>query len=178
MLLAVDRRALYAIRPDSCSSSVKRPSAILGAMSIKADISEHLKEAMRAKDTVRLDAIRSIRAAITLREVEKQKELSDEEVIDVVRGLRKQKLESIEMFQAGGRADLVERETREKELLEAYLPQAPSREQVEQTVAQIIAELGASSVKDMGRVMSASKERLSGADGKVLSEVVRAQLAK
>lgn len=133
---------------------------------------------MRAKDAVRLDAIRSIRAAITLREVEKQKELSDDEVIDVVRSLRKQKLESIEMFQSGGRADLVERETREKEQLEAYLPQAPTREVIEQTVAQIISELGASSVKDMGRVMQASKERLSGADGKLLSEVVRAQLAK
>jgi len=133
---------------------------------------------MRAKDSVRLDAIRSVRAAITLREVEKQRELNDDEVIEVVRTLRKQKLESIEMFQSGGRADLVERETREKEVLESYLPQAPTREAVEQTVAQIISELGASSVKDMGRVMQASKERLSGADGKLLSEVVRAQLAK
>jgi uncharacterized protein len=147
-------------------------------MSIKDQISEDLKAAMRAKDTVRLDAIRSIRAAITLREVEKQKELVDDEVIELVRGLRKQKLESIEMFQAGGRADLVERETREKELLESYLPQAPSREVIEQTVAQVIAELGASSVKDMGRVMQASKERLSGADGKLISELVRAQLTK
>lgn len=147
-------------------------------MSIKEKLSEDLKAAMRAKDSVRLDAIRSIRAAVTLREVEKQKELTDDELLEVVRGLRKQKLESIEMFQQGGRADLVEQQTREKELLEAYLPQAPSREQVEQTVAQIIAELGASSVKDMGRVMAASKERLSGADGKVLSEVVRAQLSK
>ncbi|HET8936809.1 MAG TPA: GatB/YqeY domain-containing protein [Polyangiales bacterium] len=147
-------------------------------MSIKDKISEDLKAAMRAKDSVRLDAIRSVRAAITLREVEKQRELNDDEVIEVVRSLRKQKLESIEMFQSGGRADLVERETREKEVLESYLPQAPTREAVEQTVAQIISELGASSVKDMGRVMQASKERLSGADGKLLSEVVRAQLAK
>lgn len=147
-------------------------------MSIKDKISEDLKAAMRAKDAVRLDAIRSVRAAITLREVEKQRELNDDEVIEVVRGLRKQKLESIEMFQSGGRADLVERETSEKAVLESYLPQAPTREAVEQTVAQIISELGASSVKDMGRVMQASKERLSGADGKLLSEVVRAQLAK
>lgn len=147
-------------------------------MAIKDKISEDLKAAMRAKDSVRLDAIRAIRAAITLREVEKQKELNDEEVIELVRGLRKQKLEAIEMFGAGGRADLVERETREKEVLESYLPQAPSREAIEQTIAQIISELGASSVKDMGRVMAASKERLSGADGKLVSEVVRAQLAQ
>ena len=145
-------------------------------MSIKEKITEDLKAAMRAKDSVRLDAIRAIRAATTLREVEKQKELGDEELVEIIRGLRKQKLESIEMFQAGGRADLVERETREKEVLEGYLPQAPTREVVEQTVAQVIAEIGASSVKDMGRVMQASKEKLSGVDGKQLSEVVKALL--
>jgi uncharacterized protein YqeY len=147
-------------------------------MSIKDKISEDLKAAMRARDSVRLDAIRAIRAAITLREVEKQKELNDDEVIELVRTLRKQKLEAIEMFGAGGRADLVERETSEKAVLESYLPQAPSRELVEQTIAQIISELGVTTVKDMGRVMAASKERLSGADGKLVSEVVRAQLAQ
>jgi uncharacterized protein len=146
-------------------------------MSIKLQIAEDLKAAMRAKDTVRLDAIRSVRAAITLREVDSQKELNDAEVIELIRGLRKQRLESIELFQAGGRSDLVERETREKEILESYLPQGPTREQIEQTLTQIIAELGANSLKDMGRVMQAGKERLAGADGKQLSEVVRALLA-
>jgi uncharacterized protein YqeY len=147
-------------------------------MSIKEKLAEDLKEAMRAKDAVRLDAIRSIRAAVTLREVEKQKELNDDEVLELVRGLRKQKLEAIEMFQSGGRADLVERETREKALLESYLPQAPTREVVEEAVKALIIELGVTSVKDMGRVMQACKERLPGADGKLLSEVVRAQLAR
>lgn len=147
-------------------------------MSIKAKLAEDLKEAMRAKDTVRLDAIRSVRAATTLREVERKKELTDDDVLEVIRGLRKQKVESIEAFQAGGRADLVERETREKALLEAYLPQAPGRETIEQVVSAVIAELGASSVKDMGKVMQASKERLSGADGKLLSDVVRALLTR
>jgi uncharacterized protein YqeY len=147
-------------------------------MSIKEKLAEDLKAAMRAKDSVRLDAIRAVRAATTLREVEKQKELGDEELVEVIRGLRKQKLEAIEMFQAGGRADLVERETREKELLEAYLPQAPTREAMEKTVAAIIAELGASSPKDMGRVMQASKERLAGVDGKELSAVVKALLSR
>jgi uncharacterized protein len=146
-------------------------------MAIKDKLSEDLKAAMRAKDSVRLDAIRAVRAAITLREVEKQKELNDDEVIELVRGLRKQKLEAIEMFGAGGRADLVDRETREKEVLETYLPQAPTREVIEQTIAQVISELGATTIKDMGRVMAASKERLAGADGKLLSEVVRAKLA-
>lgn len=147
-------------------------------MTIKERLTEDLKAAMRAKDTVRLDAIRSVRAAVTLREVETKQELDDAAVADLIRTLRKQKQESIDMFQSGGRADLVEVATREKELLEAYLPQGPSRETMEQTVSQVIAELGASSVKDMGRVMQASRERLSGADGKQLSEVVRALLAR
>jgi uncharacterized protein YqeY len=147
-------------------------------MTIKDQLSEDLKAAMRAKDTVRLDAIRSVRAAITLREVDSKKELSDGDVVEVIRGLRKQKLESIEMFGAGGRTDLVERETREKEILEAYLPQAPTRETIEQTVGQVIAELSATTIKDMGRVMQASKERLPGADGKQVSEVVRALLTR
>ena len=147
-------------------------------MSLKDKIAEDLKAAMRAKDAVRLDAVRSIRAAVTLREVEAKKDLSDSEIADLIRTLRKQKLEAIELFQSGGRTDLVDRETREKEILEAYLPQAPTREVIEQTVLQVITELGATSLKDMGRVMQASKERLAGADGKQLSEVVRGLLAR
>jgi hypothetical protein len=147
-------------------------------MSIKDRLTEDLKAAMRAKDTVRLDAIRSVRAAITLREVDTQQELNDEAVLELIRGLRKQRIEAIEAFQAGGRADLVEQQTREKELLEAYLPQTPTREVVQQTVAEIIAELGATSVKDMGRVMQASKARLAGVDGKELSDVVRGLLSR
>jgi uncharacterized protein YqeY len=147
-------------------------------MSIKDKLAEDLKAAMRAKDSVRLDAIRSVRAAVTLREVDSQKELDDAGVLELIRALRKQRIEAIEMFQSGGRADLVERETREKELLEAYLPQAPTREAIEQSVAQLVVELGATSVKDMGRVMQACKERLPGVDGKQLSEVVRALLPR
>jgi uncharacterized protein YqeY len=147
-------------------------------MTIKEKLTEDLKTAMRAKDAVRLDAIRAVRAAITLREVDAKQELDDQAVLELIRGLRKQRIEAIEAFEAGGRTDLVEQQTREKELLEAYLPQTPTRAIVEQTVAQVIAELGATSVKDMGRVMQASKTRLSGADGKELSEVVRALLSR
>jgi uncharacterized protein len=147
-------------------------------MSIKERLADDLKTAMRAKDELRLDAIRSVRAAITLREVNGQKDLEDSEVLEVIRALRKQRLESIESFQQGGRADLVERETREKEVLEAYLPQGPTRESVEQTVGEIIRELGADSPKDMGRVMQTSKERIAGVEGKLLSEVVRAALSR
>jgi uncharacterized protein YqeY len=145
-------------------------------MSLKDKLAEDLKAAMRAKDSVRLDAIRSVRAAITLREVDKQKDLGDDEVIELIRTLRKQKLEAIELFQQGGRTDLVDRENQEKVLLEAYLPQAPSKEAMEQALNKIIADLGASTPKDMGRVMQAAKEQLPGVDGKQLSELVRGLL--
>lgn len=145
-------------------------------MSIKAKLAEDLKSAMRAKDTVRLDAIRSVRAAITQREVDSGKDLEDAGVIEVIRSLRKQRVESIEQYQAGGRADLVATEQREKELLESYLPQAPDRATIEQTVQAAVSELNATSVKDMGRVIQLAKERLSGVDGKELSEIVRATL--
>ena len=144
-------------------------------MSTKAKLAEDLKEAMRAKDSVRLETIRSVRAAITQRELE-GKELDEAGVHEVLRSLRKQRVESIEQYRAGGRDDLVAQETREKELLEGYLPSAPNRETIEATVRALVGELGATSVKDMSRVMSAAREKLVGADGKLLSEVVRAAL--
>src|SRR5688500_2292536 len=94
-------------------------------MELKAKLAADLKDAMRAKDAIRLDTIRSIRAAITQREVDTQKELDDTAITDIVLGLRKQRVEAFEQYQAGGRADLAEREQQEKALLEAYLPAAP-----------------------------------------------------
>jgi uncharacterized protein YqeY len=146
-------------------------------MSIKAKLAEDLKAAMRAKDAVLLDTIRSVRAAITLREVDGGKDLDDVAVFDIIRGLRKQRVESIEQYKAGGRDDLVAQEEREKALLEAYLPAAPSKEAIEAAARAVIAELSASSLKDMGRVVQATKARLTGVDGKQLSDVVRALLA-
>jgi uncharacterized protein YqeY len=145
-------------------------------MSIKAKLAEDLKAAMRAKDAVLLDTIRSVRAAITQREVDGGKDLDDEAVFTLIRGLRKQRVESIEQYKAGGRDDLVAQEEREKQLLEAYLPAAPTKDSIEAAVRAVIAELGASSIKDMGRVVQATKARLSGVDGKQLSDVVRALL--
>lgn len=144
-------------------------------MSIKAKLAEDLKDAMRAKDTVRLETIRSVRAAILQREADGP-ELDDAGVLEVLRALRKQRVESIDQYRAGGRDDLVAQETREKELLEGYLPAAPDRAQIEGVVRSLVSELGATSVKDMGRVMNAARPRLAGADGKLLSEVVRALL--
>jgi uncharacterized protein YqeY len=152
-------------------------------MSLKAKLGEDLKEAMRAKDTVRLDTIRSIRAAITQREVDAaekegvQKELDDAAIVEIVRSLRKQRLESIEQYNAGGRSDLAEKEVREKELLEAYLPAAPDAAAVEAAVRAAIAAVGATSPRDMGKVMTAAKEKLGSVDGKALSEVVKRLLS-
>jgi uncharacterized protein len=146
-------------------------------MSIKAKLAEDLKAAMRAKDAVLLDTIRSVRAAVTQREVDGGKDLDDGAVFDVIRGLRKQRVESIEQYKAGGRDDLVAQEERERDLLEAYLPAAPTKDAIEAAARAVIAELGASSIKDMGRVVQATKARLTGVDGKQLSDVVRALLA-
>ncbi len=142
-------------------------------MSLKAKLGEDLKSAMRERDSVRLDAIRSIRAAVTQREVDGQKELDDAAIIELIRGLRKQRVESIEQYTLGGRPDLVEKETREKELLEAYLPAAPDAAALEAAVRAAISQTGASSVKDMGRVMQLAKQQLGSVDGKVLSDLVK-----
>jgi uncharacterized protein YqeY len=142
-------------------------------MSLKAKLGEDLKSAMRERDSVRLDAIRSIRAAITQREVDGGKELDDAMIIDLIRGLRKQRVESIEQYTLGGRADLVETETRERDLLEAYLPAAPDAAALEAAVRAAISQTGASSVRDMSRVMQLAKQQLGSVDGKVLSDLVK-----
>jgi uncharacterized protein len=147
-------------------------------MGIKEQLSEDLKTAMRAKDSLRLNTIRSVRAAITQKEVDGGKELDDAAVFDLIRGLRKQRIESIEQYKAGGRDDLVDTEVHEKELLEAYLPAAPSRDTIEAAVQGVIKELGASSIKDMGRVVAAAKGKLAGVDGKELSDVVKGMLVR
>jgi uncharacterized protein YqeY len=147
-------------------------------VSLKAKLGEDLKSAMRERDTTRLDTIRSIRAAVTQREVDSQKELEEAAILELIRGLRKQRIESIEQYKLGGRDDLVEKEEREKQLLEAYLPAAPDAATVEQAVRASIDKLGATSVKEMGKVMAAAKDQLPGVDGKLLSEVVKKLLAK
>ncbi len=146
-------------------------------MDLKEKLTHDLKDAMRAKDQLRLDTIRSIRAAVTQREVDGQKELSEGEIHDLVRTLRKQRNEAIEQYRAGGREDLAEKEERERTILETYLPAAPDAAAMEAAVRAVIAETGASSPRDMGKVMQAVKERLSGADGKVLSALVKQLLS-
>jgi uncharacterized protein YqeY len=147
-------------------------------MAIRERIGEDLKAAMRARDTLRMDTIRSIKAALLLRETDMAGELSEDELIALVRGLVKQRNDAIEQYDAGGRKDLADNERREKEILETYLPAAPDAASVSKVVAEVAAELGASSMKDMGAVMKEAKARLGAAvDGKALSDAVKARLS-
>jgi uncharacterized protein len=146
-------------------------------MDLQKRLDEDLKQAMRARDTVRVETVRNVRGAIRFREIESGQPLSPDEVLKLIRGLVKQREESITQYREGGRADLVERESAEKAILESYLPAAPSAADVERVVGELVAELGATSLKDMGRVMKAALERLGpSADGKAVSAAVKAKL--
>jgi uncharacterized protein YqeY len=133
---------------------------------------------MKAKDAARLSALRMLKAAIMNKGVEKGRDLEDAEVLQVVSSLVKQRRDSIEQFSKAGRTDLVEKETGEVAVLEAYLPPAATPEQIDAAVAEAIAETGASAAKDMGKVMKAVMPKLAGknADGKAVNEAVRRKL--
>jgi uncharacterized protein YqeY len=147
--------------------------------SLTERIGADLTAAMKAKETVRLAALRMLKAAITNKGmVEKGRDLSDAEVLQVVASLVKQRRDSIEQFAGAGRTDLVEKETAEIAVLEHYLPPAATAEEIEAAVAAAIAEAGASSPKDMGKVMKAVMPKLAGknVDGRTVNEAVRRKL--
>jgi len=148
-------------------------------MSLRERLEADMKAAMKSRDTLRLETIRGVRGAMRNKEIELGGTLDDEAILRVIRTLVKQRVDSIEQFQAAGRGELVAKETAERQLLESYLPAAPDPKAVEAAVAAVIAELGAQGPKDMGRVMKASLEKLgAGADGKLVSEAARRLLAK
>jgi uncharacterized protein YqeY len=142
-------------------------------MTLKERITEDMKAAMRAKDAPRLSAIRLLLAAMKQREVDERIDLSDPDVLGIVEKLIKQRRESIAQYDAAGRRDLADAEKFELQVLAAYLPQQMSDAEIAAAVAAAVAELGAASVKDMGKVMAALKPRLAGrADmGKVSAQV-------
>lgn len=147
-------------------------------MSLQERLASDLKDAMRARDTLRTETLRAVKAAVLNREVATGNTLSEDDVIATIRSLVKQRDDSIAAFEEGGRPDAAEAEAKEKEILLSYLPAAPDAAAVESTVAAVIAELGAGSMKDMGRVMKECKARLgAGVDGKVLSGTVKAKLS-
>ena len=148
-------------------------------MGLKDRITEDMKNAMRAKDALRLLTIRGLLAACKQREVDERIELDDAAVIAIVDKLVKQRKDSITQFAAGGRADLVEKEAAELALLEAYLPQRLSSAEVSAAVATIVADLGAAGPGDMGKVMAAAKAKLAGsADMSLVSAAVKQTLVK
>jgi len=146
-------------------------------MSLKARITDDMKTAMRAKEMARLGTIRLLLAAIKQREVDERIELDDAAVSSIVENLIKQRKDSISQFQVAGRDDLVAAEQAELVVLQAYLPEQLSAAEVEAAVATAIAESGASSAKDMGKVMGLLKPRLAGrADMGQVSALIKARL--
>jgi len=147
-------------------------------MSLNDKVAAEITAAMKAKDAARLSALRMLKAAIMNKGVEKGRDLDDAEILQVVSSLVKQRRDSIEQFSKAGRTDLVEKETGEVAVLEAYLPPAATSEQIDAAVAEAIAETGASSAKDMGKAMKAVMPKLAGknADGKAVNEAVRRKL--
>jgi uncharacterized protein YqeY len=143
------------------------------------ELSRAIADAMRKHEPVRLSALRMLKAALMNREIERGRALDDAESLQVVASLVKQRKDSIEQFTKGGRQDLADKEAAEIGVLEAYLPPAADPAVIDQAIADAITETGATSPKDMGRVMKAAMARLAGqsVDGKTVNERVRQKLA-
>jgi uncharacterized protein YqeY len=149
-------------------------------MSLSETIQTDIVTAMRAKDEMKLSVLRMVKAAMQLKEVEKLRKLDDQETLQLLQTLVKQRKESIDQFTKGGRQDLVDKELKELALLEQYLPAGASQAEMEAAVSKAIAETGANSSKQMGAVVKAAKSGLEGktVDGKALSDLVRDRLSK
>lgn len=148
-------------------------------MSLKQQITEDMKHALRAKDTARLGVIRLLLAAIKQREVDERIELSDADVLAVIDKMVRQRRDAIEQYKAANRHDLVEAEEFEISVLQAYLPRQMSADEINAAVMQAISASAATSVRDMGKVMAILKPQLAGrADLGKVSELVKAQLSK
>ena len=147
-------------------------------MTLNEKIGAEITTAMKAKDATRLSALRMLKAAVMNKGVEKHRDLEDGEILQVVASLVKQRKDSVEQFEKAGRTDLVAKETAEIAILQEYLPPAASQDDIDAAVAAAIAESGATSVKDMGKVMKAVMPKLAGrnADGKAVNEAVRRAL--
>lgn len=143
------------------------------------DLNMAIADAMRRQDQTRLVALRMLKAALVNREIDRGRALDDAEARQVVGSLVKQRKDSIEQFTKGGRQDLAEKEAAEIRVLESYLPPSADPAAVERAVVEAIAETGAASPKDMGRVMKAAMAKLAGqsVDGKAVNELVRQKLA-
>jgi uncharacterized protein len=148
-------------------------------MTLSEQIQKDIVAAMRAKDELRLSVLRMVKSAIQLKEVEKKRPLDEPESIQLLQTLVKQRKESIDQFAKGGRQDLVDKETKELLVLETYLPAGASQAEMDDAIDKVIAATGATSMKQMGGVVKAAKDLLTGkaVDGKALSDRVREKLS-
>ena len=148
-------------------------------MSLSDRLTEDLKFAMKSRDQLRMDVIRMIKAAVLNKEVELKRDLDDAEMSRVMTTLVKQRRESIEQFEKAQRTELVDKERKEIEIIESYLPTPLSPQELEAIVASAVAETGSCTLKDMGTVMKAVMARLAGQsiDGKQVSDLVKSRLS-
>lgn len=149
-------------------------------MTLSEQIQKDIVAAMKSKEEMRLSVLRMVKSALQLKEVEKMRPLDAAESIQLLQTLAKQRKESIDQFAKGGRQDLVEKESKELAILETYLPASATAGEMDEAIAKAIADTGATSIKQMGAVVKAAKEALTGkaVDGKALSDRVREHLAK
>lgn len=144
---------------------------------MKKKLLEDMKDAMKEQNEVKKNTIQMVRAAILQVEKDKQVELDNNQIIDIISKEVKKRKDAISDFEKGGREDLVDQTKEEIGYLEVYLPEQLSREEVEAIVKDVIAEVGATSMKDMGMVMKAAKEKIgASSDGKTINEIVKANL--
>ena len=145
---------------------------------LKEKLLEDLKNSMKEKNTVRKNAIQMVRAAILQVEKDKQIELNDEQIIDIIAKESKKRKDALGDYEKSGREDLINEIKEEIQILAEYLPKQLSIEEVENIVKEVIAEQGATSIKDMGKVMKAAKEKIGAAsDGKTINEIVKKLLS-
>ncbi len=147
-------------------------------MNLKDKIISDLTTAMKAKDANRTSVLRMVKANLMNRQIDKGSDLADEEITKALQTLVKQRRDSIEQYEKAGRAELAEKEKTELIVIEDYLPQSASKEEIEKAVEEAITETGANSIKEMGAVMKAAQAKFAGklADGKLLSEIVKTKL--
>lgn len=147
-------------------------------MTLQTQLNDAMKEAMKAKDSLRLNAIRLIRTAVKNREIDERRELGEQEVIAVLSSLVKQRKESAQVYRDNGRPELAEKEELELAVIQSFLPAQLDEAGIRKLIEVAVAETGASSPKDMGKVMKiVSAQTLGRADGKLVSELVKARLA-
>ncbi len=141
-------------------------------------LQDEMKAAMKSGDKERLSTIRMLISEIKKVQIDKKKELSDEEITEIIQRYAKQRRESIKQYREAGREDLAEKEEKELKIVQEFLPEQLSEEEIEKIVDEVIAETGASSIKDMGKVMKAVMERVKGkAEGSVVSSIVKKKLS-